>query len=279
MTSSIPNNGSAGDSGKEHGLSTDNRRRKLMHYILAAGAAQVDELMTTFGVSRMTVHRDLDELQRQGVVRKIRGGATAEPSTLFESDFRYRVHQGQREKHAIARHAARYIEPGQSIFMDESTTVLALTDYLNASLPLTIATNGMSVVDAVREVDGIDLIVLGGNYNRRFYGFFGLYTEQIIESLRINTLFMSASAVVGTITYNQNQQVVKVKRAMMAVAEQRVLLVDQHKFSMSALNRLADLREFDRVIVDDGLSEDLKASLLEQQVKLEIVQLNRESKK
>ena len=279
MTSSIPNNGNAGDSGKEHGLSTDNRRRKLMHYILEAGAAQVDELMAAFGVSRMTVHRDLDELQRQGVVRKIRGGATAEPSTLFESDFRYRVHQGQREKHAIARHAARYIEPGQSIFMDESTTVLALTDYLNASLPLTIATNGMSVVDAVREVDGIDLIVLGGNYNRRFYGFFGLYTEQIIESLRINTLFMSASAVVGTITYNQNQQVVKVKRAMMAVAEQRILLVDQHKFSMSALNRLADLREFDRVIVDDGLSEDLKASLLEQQVKLEIVQLNRESKK
>ena len=260
-------------------MSTDNRRRKLMHYILAAGAAQVDELMTAFGVSRMTVHRDLDELQRQGVVRKIRGGATAEPSTLFESDFRYRVHQGQREKHAIARHAARYIEPGQSIFMDESTTVLALTDYLNASLPLTIATNGMSVVDAVREVDGIDLIVLGGNYNRRFYGFFGLYTKQIIESLRINTLFMSASAVVGTITYNQNQQVVKVKRAMMAVAEQRILLVDQHKFSMSALNRLADLREFDRVIVDDGLSEDLKSSLLEQQVKLEIVQLNRESKK
>ena len=279
MTSSIPNNGNAGDSGKEHGLSTDNRRRKLMHYILEAGAAQVDELMAAFGVSRMTVHRDLDELQRQGVVRKIRGGATAEPSTLFESDFRYRVHQGQREKHAIARHAARYIEPGQSIFMDESTTVLALTDYLNASLPLTIATNGMSVVDAVREVDGIDLIVLGGNYNRRFYGFFGLYTEQIIASLRINTLFMSASAVVGTISYNQNQQVVKVKRAMMAVAEQRILLVDQHKFSMSALNRLADLREFDRVIVDDGLSEDLKSSLLEQQVKLEIVQLNRESKK
>ncbi|MCB1814924.1 MAG: DeoR/GlpR transcriptional regulator [Candidatus Competibacteraceae bacterium] len=279
MTSSIPNNGSAGDSGKEHGLSTDNRRRKLMHYILAAGAAQVDELMTAFGVSRMTVHRDLDELQRQGVVRKIRGGATAEPSTLFESDFRYRVHQGQREKHAIARHAAHYIEPGQSIFMDESTTVLALTDYLSACLPLTIATNGMSVVDAVREVDGIDLIVLGGNYNRRFYGFFGLYTEQIIASLRINTLFMSASAVVGTISYNQNQQVVKVKRAMMAVAEQRILLLDQHKFSMSALNRLADLREFDRVIVDDGLSEDLKTSLLEQQVKLEIVQLNRESKK
>jgi DeoR/GlpR family transcriptional regulator of sugar metabolism len=66
---------------------------------------------------------------------------------------------------------------------------------------------------------------------------------------------------------------------MMAVSERRCLLVDHHKFTMSALNRLADLREFDRVIVDDGLNDETRSALLDSRVKLEIVPLNRESKK
>ena len=67
------------------------RQKWITEYILEQGSLEVDELSDQFQVSRMTIHRDLDELEQQGVLRKVRGGATVHPSYLFESDIRFRL--------------------------------------------------------------------------------------------------------------------------------------------------------------------------------------------
>ena len=201
----------------------------------------------------MTIHRDLDALASQGIVRRVHGGVTVRSSNLVESNFLYRSRLAEHEKRAIAfRGGAR--RPGQAIIIDNSTTAGRLTSFIPARKPLTVITNSVTVVEQLKESHGIETICLGGRYNPRFNAFFGYVCEQAIGTLRANTLFMSASTVFSGVAYHQQEDVVKTKRALMGVADKRVLLVDSSKFGVTALIRLADLSEFDVVLTDSGIA-------------------------
>ena len=201
------------------------RRQAIMDLLLEEGTTTVDELATRFGVSKMTIHRDLDDLEGGGLLRKVRGGATIQSSAQFESDFRYRQTLAAAEKDRIAAAAVRLIEPGQ-----------------------TVITNNLTVVNALAGSPGINLIALGGQYSRRFHGFFGIACEDALRALRADVVFLSSSAIHGAAAFHQNQEVVQSKRLMIASAERRHLLVDHTKFGRPALYFLSDLTAFDSVL-------------------------------
>ena len=154
-----------------------------------------------------------------------------------------------------------------------STTVGRLTSFLAARKPLTVITNSMDVVERLKQAHGIETICLGGRYIPRFDAFFGYICEHAISSLRANTLFMSASTVFAGTAYHQQEDVVKTKRALMGIADKRVLLVDSSKFGVTALIRLADLSEFDVVLTDSGIAPSEAEMLRQNGVKLQIVQV------
>jgi DeoR/GlpR family transcriptional regulator of sugar metabolism len=247
------------------------RRRLLLDYVIKSGSAQVDDLAARFAVSRMTVHRDLDALAEQGMVRKVHGGVTTRASSLVENNFLLRSRLAEPEKRALGRAAAALVEPGQSVILDDSTTAAAVAPYLAAYQPLTVITNGLAVIERLRATPGIGVICLGGNYNPRFNAFFGLLCEQAIAALRANILFMSSSSVLGNAAYHQEQDVVKTKRALMAIAERRILLLDSRKFGLSALYHLADLSEFDLVLTDRAVTPAVAQSIRDAKVGLQIV--------
>ncbi len=243
----------------------------MLEQIIRSGSAQVEELATRFNVSRMTIHRDLDALAELGMVRKQHGGVTLHESSLVESSFSYRAHVAERQKTAIAKAAAALIQPGQSVILDESTTTLLMAPHLSGATPLTVITNGIAMVDKLKEAHGIQLICLGGTHNPRLNAFFGLICENAISSLRANIFFMSTSAVFNGVAYHQDEEVLKIKRALMGIAQTRVLIVDSSKFGVIALNRLAALDAFDVVITDKGLPETDCDRLREQRVNLTVV--------
>ena len=88
------------------------RQAEIAAYVVEHGSVSANELVEAFGVSVMTVHRDLDELERQGVVRKYRGGVSAQPTSVFESNVAYRLNTAQAEKAALARHAREHDRAG-----------------------------------------------------------------------------------------------------------------------------------------------------------------------
>src|ERR687894_3331661 len=100
------------------------RQEQVAEYVLQHGSVSAKDLAGVFGVSTMTIHRDLDELEHQGVLRKVRGAAEPQPTSLFESNVRYRLRASRVEKEAICRVALRHIKPGQSVMFDDSTTSL-----------------------------------------------------------------------------------------------------------------------------------------------------------
>lgn len=258
---------------KESFLNRTKRQELISEHLLEHPSVRVQDLAELFNVSPMTIHRDLDELESQGILRKVRGGATALPSSLFESDFRYRMGSATKEKLVIAQFAMQYIEQGEAVMMDDSTTTLALARLLKTVNPLTVITNSLPIIQELSPIKGIRLISLGGEFTPRYRAFTGMICEQAISSLRANILFMSTSTVSDNIAFHQEQDIVKVKRAMMKSSAQRILLVDHSKLNKVALHHLARLDEFDRVILDFDIDSESLENLREARIKVEIASL------
>ncbi|TCP89442.1 DeoR family transcriptional regulator [Rhizobium sp. PP-CC-2G-626] len=242
-------------------LKPDDRRQEIMDILMEAGSASVEDLSLRFSVSKMTVHRDLDDLEQAGLLRKVHGGASIQSSAQFESDFRYREKMAAEEKRQLASHAARLVEPGQIIIIDDGSTAGGLADHLATIRPLTVITNNLSVIVKLTAIPGIEVISLGGQYSRKFNGFFGIVTEETLSSLRADIAFLSSSAIQGAAAYHQDQEVVKTKRQMMRSASRSYLLVDHAKFGKPALHFLTGLDGFSAVITSDRIDAGHEAAL------------------
>ncbi len=246
---------------QEKGSNQRDRQEQIRERVLAEGFVRIEQLAEEFSVNLMTIHRDLDTLQRQGWLRKIRGGATAQPSALFHGDIRYRMQAMKAEKEELARTAIKLVERSQSVMLDESTTGLHLAQLLPSYGPLTVITHFLAIIKLLAGEPGIDLIALGGNYYPAYDAFLGLLTAESIHSLRADMLFMSTTAITEGFCYHLSQETVVVKRALMEAAARRILLVDHSKFSKRGLYQLAPLTDFDLVIVDKKTDEQDLATM------------------
>ena len=265
------------DSLRFEGLSRQSRllerQERIAEYVLEQGSVAAKDLASMFNVSLMTIHRDLDELERQGVLRKLRGAAEAQPSSLFESNVRYRLRVAIAEKEALSRYALSKITPGQAVMLDDSTTALPLARLLPSLAPLTVITNFVAAIRELSGVKGINLISLGGEYLPNHDAFTGVVCEAAIASLRADVLVMSTSAVSGCTALHQEQEIVRVKRTMIASAKRRILLVDHTKLGKVALHHLAPLQDFDLLVVDEDADQETMEELEECPVPFEIAPL------
>jgi DeoR/GlpR family transcriptional regulator of sugar metabolism len=233
------------------------RHRLLTDAVMAAGTVTIEDLARTLNVSVMTVHRDLDQLEAQNVLRKSRGAATALPSSTVESNDAYRRSQQRSEKAELAAAATAFVQPGQTVMLDDSTTLLPLLDQLGAKAPLTVVSNSLSVTNALVDVEDVQLVLVGGEYHSWCNAFMGQMASDAISALYVDVLIMSTSAVIGGACYHQQQDTVSIKRSMMSVASSKVLLVDHTKFERRAMFRLCPLDQFDHVVVDSKTPADV----------------------
>lgn len=226
------------------------RRQLITEAVMAEGAIRIEDLTERFGISLMTAHRDLDELVAQGLLRKTRGIVSAAPTSLIESSDVYRFSRQSTEKKAIAAAAMQFVEPGQAIFFDDSTTVLQMAGLLPSKVPLTAITNSLTLMNELNQIRDLTLLGLGGQFHNWCNAFMGHMTTQEIRRLRADTVFLSMSAITDDIVFHQSPDMVETKRAMFDSAAKRVLLADHTKFTRRALHSFAALTEFDAVIVD-----------------------------
>lgn len=252
-------------------LKSSERRELMAEYLLQVGSARIEDLVERFGVSRMTVHRYLVAMERQGILRRVHGAVTLQPSSVYESSFRYRSSIGQREKRALARAAKDYMEPGQVVMIDDSTTGLALLPELAQIKPLTVISNSVAAAEQLIHRDDNEFVSLGGSYSRTYHSFVGIECERMIGNLRANILYMSVSSVQGIDAFHQDERVVRVKRAMMAASSRKILAIDRSKFGRIALHKVADLREFDVVLCTPGMPPETLAALEHAGIEMRIV--------
>ena len=246
---SQPTSGAENGHGSRQGRQVA-RQRTITEAVMAEGAVRIEELAERFGISQMTVHRDLDELEGRGLLRKSRGVATALSTALVESSDVFRSSRQLAEKEAIALAAMEYIEPGQAIMLDDSTTTLHLVPHLHTKKPLTVITNTLTIMNELKSTNGVTLLGLGGQYYNWCSAYMGRMTTAAIEGLRADVLVMSTAAITDDIAFHQTLETVDVKRAMFDSARTRILLADHTKFEKRALHAMLPLADFDIVIVD-----------------------------
>ena len=202
------------------------RQRAVTELVMSEGSVRIEDVAERFGVSLMTVHRDLDMLESRGILRKTRGVATATSTSVIESSDVYRSNRQAAEKEALAVAAMDYIEPGQAIILDDSTTVMRIARHLDGKAPITVITNVLTVMNALRDTSGITLLGLGGLYYNWCSAFMGPMTRHEIAQFQADTFIMSTSAITNDVVFHQYLETVDTKRAMFDAANKRILLAD-----------------------------------------------------
>lgn len=261
------------DEGEQAALrnfSQGDRRDRIRRQALSRGYVAIDELAESFSVSVMTIHRDLDALAQDRWLVKVRGGAKVHPSALLDTSVRSRSERNMAEKQAIARQALTHVRTGQVVFLDDSTTSLAMAEHFAALTPLTVITNFLPALVRLSADPGLDLIAIGGTFRPGHDAFFGLMAMEAISRLRADVLFLSTTAIENGMCCYKSEDSVQFKRALMRSSAKKVLLADHTKFGRRALYGLAPVTDFDVVVVDAGTSPDDLAGLRATGVAVEV---------
>ncbi|UFU06908.1 DeoR/GlpR family DNA-binding transcription regulator [Ruania halotolerans] len=241
-----------------------------MDLVLRDGAVSVDELGSAFGVSAVTIYRDLADLESLGMVVRHRGVVTAAGSNLQEAPARFRLGQHEAAKRAIARHAAAAVPRGSAVMLDDSTTGVLTARELREQTPLTVVTNSLLVAEEVRGRPGVQLVLTGGEYEAWAEALLGPVTASVVGSLAADVCMVSVSGITDGVTYHPYAEVAAVKRAMMAASARSVALIDHTKFRRRALHEVAPLTAFDAVITDGATPQEVLDDLRQAGVQVEV---------
>ena len=205
------------------------------------------------GVSGSTVRRDLDELDREGAVRRSHGGAVTVEGTAFEFRFEERRGHSAAEKKRIGEHAVTLLEDGQSVVFDSSSTVLAAAEALGRrNFGIAAVTNDVGVASVLAEVPGVSVVVPGGEIRDGSLTLLGSYTQAFLGGLHVDVAFVGIHAVTGDVLSESSLDVTEAKRAMMRAARRVILLVDHSKFRPPSFFEVARLDAVDDLVTDDA---------------------------
>ena len=245
------------------GLTPENRRVELLRYVEEHSTARVEELAERFVVSAMTVHRDLDVLAGEGLLERIRGGARAIPRHFSERDVRLRRGTRSAQKQALARAASALVHEGDIVALDDSTTVAAMAPHLAGHRPSALITHSLGLMRRMTaDHPDITLVGLGGQYYPETDSFLGAVVVDQIKRVSADIVFVSTTSLKNNALYHPDAEAALTKRAMVMMADRKVLLVDSTKFEVkNGLYHVVDLTEFDDVFVDADLPAEHRAQL------------------
>lgn len=238
------------------------RQELILEQVREHGAVRVSDLAERFGVSDMTVRRDLDVLARRRLVAKVHGGATTVGSGTHEPDFGEKVDRQRAEKEAIAAAAAALVEPGTAVGLSAGTTTAALARALTDVPDLTIVTNSMAVAEVFRGAGPGRTVILSGGIRTPSEALVGPVAVAALRSLNLDVVFLGVhgmSAASGFTTPNLMES--ETDRALVEAGHRLVVVADSTKWGTAGISTIAELAEADVLVTDTGLDAQARAVL------------------
>lgn len=233
------------------GLFQTERQRAILSMTVHSGRVEVAELAERFGVTTETIRRDLSDLQRQRVVRRVHGGAIPWEADGFEPLLSVRADHHEAEKRRIARIAVQQLPDTGSIIIDSGSTLTRFAETIPLDSSLRIVTNSLPTAQALAEHEGIDVVVIGGGLRKHALSIVGAGAVAAVQPLAVETLFISSDGVSAkrglTTPYSEEAAL---KRAMIESARRVVALVDHSKFGREHFMRFAEWSEVDVLVTN-----------------------------
>jgi DeoR family transcriptional regulator, aga operon transcriptional repressor len=247
--------------------SAPERRERLVQFITEHGYCTIAELSKAFDVSEMTIRRDVLRLVEQGRARGFRGGVGSLSKQDMEgSDYRLRDTKMADAKRAIALRAIEMIDSGSVVAIDAGTTGHQVAELLPTDRALKVVTHSFPVVSSLIGNPGVEVMCLGGLLHSESLSFDGPATLATIANLQVETLFLAASGIGDRGVFCGNGFDAITKRALIEVADRVVLLADSSKFFTPAMVKICGWDAIDLVIVDDGITDEHRRMLDQQDV-------------
>jgi ribose transport system substrate-binding protein len=234
------------------------RRQRLLEIMRKEPGLRVPEMAEALGVSEGTIRNDLNALEADGVLERVRGGAVLAADVPVRSlSFLSRLKQNADAKQAIARQAAELVEDGDSILLDASTTVYFIAHFLQNRRKLRIITNGIEIARLLAQNPTNTVILLGGVLNPESTSITGLISERIVQDLHVKTAFVSCSGITPEAGLTEvHIAEAQLKEKALVAAKKVIALVDASKFGKVDLTSFARLDQVDHLFCDGRLGHD-----------------------
>jgi DeoR/GlpR family transcriptional regulator of sugar metabolism len=235
------------------------RQTAILELIRRHGGVRVSQLVRQFGVSDMTIRRDLEVLAERGLVDKVHGGATiAGPGSTEEPGFDAKSVRQQAEKRSIAARAAMLVEPGTAVALSAGTTTAALAALLVDVPGLTVVTNSIPVANTFYRTGRTDqTVVLTGGVRTPSDALAGPVAEAAIGSLNVDVLFLGVHGMSPRTGFTTpNLMEAGTNRVLVHAARRLVVLADHTKWETIGIATIAPLDSAHLLISDSRLPEE-----------------------
>lgn len=239
----------------------EQRRKAIVDTLVEQHSVKTADLSQQLGVSEVMIRRDLSALERQGMVKRVHGGAILVPAGAGASAAAFLSPKHLAEKERIGRATAALIRPGSRIIIDSGTTALQVARQLPGALltsgNLTVITSSLPVVQTLGGWQGVHLIVLGGIYLHEYQVAVGPQTLEQIRGLHADQVVLGADGLTlehGLTTANILEA--EVDRAIVRAASEVIAVADSSKIGRIGLSQIATPAEIDVLVTDRAAPED-----------------------
>lgn len=233
------------------------RQIKIMEMLQKNGSAQVDDLAKNLGVSTMTIRRDLEKLQDEGIIERCHGGA------VIKQEVAYADKQiiNNEEKYLIAAKCAELVQENSSVFLDAGTTTYEIAKLISDIPGILVVTNDLEIAKLLCESD-VELLICGGRVQKSTGSMYGTHAIEMIEGFQFDIGFFGAASVdenffVLTPTIDK----VFFKRKVMKNCQHTYLAVDSSKFNKRATAKVSHLADYTGVVTNYTFTGEEKARL------------------
>lgn len=235
------------------------RRQFILEELYRNKAVAVNDLAQQLDVTTMTIRRDLQLLEDNGLVEKSHGGAVLAESSVKEATYRNRklVHVAEKQRMALA--ALPLIESSMSIFIDAGTSNYELADLMAKQRwdDLTIVTNDLAIAQILTGLAGVDVIMLGGHIDVESNSTCGVLALRMVQQMHFDLCFLGTQAITPDWRImTANAEKINVKQACIKASDKVVLMADHSKFKKHKLYYISDVWLMDIIISDYDATED-----------------------
>src|SRR5215217_2408514 len=256
----------------DQGMTPERRRDQILAYLSAHDHSSVSDLSQVLGVSEVTVRKDLDQLEAQGVLTRIHGGAVVSGRGRLELYFAEREQEHLEEKRRIAQAAAALIQSGQRIFIDASTTGLQVARLIKDREDLIVVTNGLYTALELNFCEGITTIVVGGTMRPRSSSLVGSFNHNSVQRLRVDIGFFGARGVTARDGLMESElDEAQMKQQLVSASGLVVGIVDSSKFGTMSFSAFALPHEIGQIITDTGVLPSIVTELRERGITVTLV--------
>jgi DeoR/GlpR family transcriptional regulator of sugar metabolism len=235
----------------------EQRHQMIESFLKQHKAAKASELATLLGVSIDTVRRDLEVLEKKGVVKKVHGGAILTPRSdnVLNKLFNEREVKNLEKKQEVASLAVELIEEGQAIALNGGTTTIELAKVLVEKFErLTIITNDLRILSILGANKHFKIILTGGYFNPEEYTLYGKQCEEILSNFTIDIAFITVNGLSlehGLTDFRMHE--VGVIQTIISRSKYNVVVADSSKFETSSYINICPLQNIDLIVSDSSL--------------------------